>query len=271
MTENGLAEPKVRQQAFYRSLGGGRFESSSATGGRWSAKAQHAGPPSALLGRALEGHEAREGFRVARVTLELPRPIPVGELHVEVRTLRSGGRTELIEGRLTSDGNTVMLGRAWRVAISPADTPQLRPEPGPPPLPQPQAPHTMAGAHVDGYIAAVEWRFESGKGFDTPGPGMAWARQRIPLVAGEPDTPLTRARTLADSSWAVAFELDHFRQLVINTDITLALHREPVGERFCIRSSTASSPAGSGLALGQLDDTTGDCGRILQTLLVAGR
>ncbi|MEV5596509.1 thioesterase family protein [Streptomyces sp. NPDC052496] len=263
--------PETEHRTFYRSLGAGHYESTAATAGPWSTKTQHAGPPSALLGRALERHEAREGFRVARVTVDLPRPVPVGGLHVQVRTCRSGGRTELVEGELASGGETVMLARAWRIAAGPADTPRLRPESGPPPLPGPQAPRTMAGAHLDGYVAAMEWRFEPGTDFDTPGPGTVWARQRIPLVAGEPDTPLTRALTLADSNWAVASELDHVRQFVINTDITLALHRDPVGEWLCIRASTAASPAGSALALGQLDDTAGDCGRILQTLLVAGR
>ncbi len=271
MTEPLPAEPEAGDQAFYRSLGEGRYESSSATAGPWSSKTQHAGPPSALLGRELERHEAREGFRVARVTVDLPRPVPVADLHVQVRTVRAGGRTELVEGELTSGGETVMLARAWRMAAAPADTPSLRPETEPPPLPGPQTPQTMAAAHLDGYIAAMEWRFEPGKNFDTPGPGTAWGRQRIPLVAGEPDTPLTRALTLADSNWAVAFELDHVRQFVINTDITLALHREPVGEWFCIRSATAASPGGSGLAAGQLSDGAGDCGRILQTLLVTDR
>ncbi|MFJ6788192.1 thioesterase family protein [Streptomyces angustmyceticus] len=269
MTDHSLADPEPRHQAFYRSLGDGRYESSPATAGPWSAKSQHAGPPSALLGREMERHAARPGFRIARITLELPRPVPVGDLRVAVRTVHSGGRTELLEGELTADGKTVMLARAWRMAAGPADTPRLSPEPAPPSLPQPQAPQTMTGAYLDGYVSAMEWRFEEGKGFDTPGPGMVWARQRIPLVAGEPDTPLTRALTLADSSWAVAFELDHRAQFVINTDVTLSLHREPVGEWLCMRSSTAASPEGSALALGQLDDASGDCGRILQTLLVA--
>ncbi|MEU7153295.1 thioesterase family protein [Streptomyces sp. NPDC045470] len=271
MTDLCPTGPEAGGQAFYRNLGDGRYESSSATAGPWSAKAQHAGPPSALLGRAMEEHGARDGFRVARVTVELPRPVPVAELHVQVRTVRSGGRTHLVEGELTANGDTVMLARTWHIAAAPADTPTLRPAAGPPPLPGPQTPHTMAGAQPYGYIAAMEWRFEPGKGFDTPGPGTVWARQRIPLVAGEPDTPLTRALTLADSNWAVAFQLDHVRQFVINTDITLALHREPVGEWFCLRSETAASPSGSGLALGRLDDTAGDCGRVLQTLLVADR
>jgi hypothetical protein len=93
----------------------------------------------------------------------------------------------------------------------------------------------------------------------------------VPLLAGAEDTPLTRALTLADSSWAVAFELDFRRQLVINTDVTLALHREPVGEWLCMSSATAASPRGSGLAAGELHDPHGDCGRILQTLLITAR
>jgi hypothetical protein len=141
----------------------------------------------------------------------------------------------------------VLLGPAWRIAISPEDTPLLRPEPSPPPIPGPQPPPGMAGAYLDGYISAMEWRFLLDSGFDTPGPGTAWARQRIPLIANEEDTPLTRALTLADSSWAIAFELDHVHKLVINTDITLALHREPVGEWLCLRSATAASPHGSGV------------------------
>ncbi|WP_116210292.1 thioesterase family protein [Streptomyces olivoreticuli] len=258
-------------ESFYRHTGDGSYHSTPATAGPWSPKAQHAGPPSALLGRALERHDARDGFRVARVTLEIPRPVPVAELRVDVRTIHSGGRTELVEGELTADGRTVMLARAWRIASGPADTPALRPEPVPPPIPGPQPSPTMTGAHLDGYVAAMEWRFVSGGGFDTPGPGTAWARQRIPLVAGEADTPLTRALTLADSNWAVASELDHIRKLVINTDITLALHRDPVGEWLCLRAATAASPTGSGLASGRLDDESGDCGRVLQTLLVAER
>lgn len=257
--------------AFYRNSGNGRYESTSATAGPWSPKTQHGGPPSALVGRAIERHEPRPGFRVARITLEIPRPVPVGDLEVVVRTVRSGGRAELIEGEVVSAGEPVVLARAWRLAGSPGDTPRLRPAPEAPPLPAPQPPHTMKGAHLDGYVSAIEWRFGSGAGFDTPGPGWAWARQRLPLVAGEPDTPLTRVLTLADSNWAVGFELDHWRQLVINTDVTLALHRDPVGEWLCLRAATAAGPAGSGLAEGRVDDAEGDCGRILQTLLIAER
>lgn len=264
-------DSKDHAETFYEDLGGGHFASGPATAGPWNPKTQHGGPPSALLGRALQLHGGRTEPRVARVTLEIPRPIPVGELKVEVRTLYSGGRTELLEGEITSDGTPVLLARAWRIAPGPPDTPVLSPEPGPPPLPAPQPPHGMAGAHLDGYVSSIEWRFTDGGGFDTLGPGTAWARQRIPLVAGAADTPLTRVLTLADSNWAVAFELDHVHRFVINTDVTVALHRDPVGEWLCLRSATAASPDGSGLADGVLSDTAGPCGHVLQTLLVAER
>ncbi len=272
MTDRQEPRPAEPSGAFYRPLGGGRYASGPATAGPWGPETQHAGPPSALLGRAMARHGDRPDLRISRITLELPYPVPVGELHVEVETVRSGGRTELLEGRITADGRPVLLARAWRTVASPDDTPALSPLPPAPPLPGPQAPHTMKGAYLDGYVAAMEWRFPGpDTGFDTLGPGTAWVRQRIPLVEGEEDTPLTRALTVADSSWAVGFALDHHRRLVINTDVTLALHRDPVGPWLCLRSATAASPGGSGLALGHLDDTAGDCGRILQTLLVSER
>ncbi len=264
-----MPDSSVLPDSFYRDLGDGRFESTHATVGPWSANSQHAGPPSALLGRALERHEARDDLRVARVTLEIPRPVPVGELCVSARTVRSGKRSELLEADITADGKPVMLARAWRIARSPRDTPRLRSVPDPPPVPDASA-ENATGGYGGGYISAIEWRRSTG-GFDVPGPGTTWARQRVPLVAGDPDTPLIRALTLADSNWAVGMELDLSRQLVINTDVTLALHSEPTGEWLCLHSATSADPDGSALATGQLHDTTGHCGRILQTLLVAER
>jgi hypothetical protein len=256
---------------FYRDLGDGRFASTGATAGPWGPKSQHAGPPSALLGRAMQRYGDRAGLRIARITVEVLRPVPVADLEVAVRSLRPGSRTELLEGEITCGGKAVMRATAWRMVASPADTPVLRPEPAPPGLPGPAPRPKMAGAYLDGYLTAMEWRLTSGAGFDAFGPGAAWARQRVPLVAGEEDTPLTRALTLADSNWAVGMELDYRAKLVINTDVTLALHRDPVGEWLCLRSATAASPHGSGLAVGQLHDADGDCGRVLQTLLVTER
>lgn len=257
--------------AFYSALGLGRYASSAATAGPWSPKTQHGGPPAALIGLAMERHAPRPSFRIARITVELPRPVPVANLEVQVRTAHSGKRAELLEGTIMADGQPVLLARAWRMASSPDDTPSLRDAVDLLPLPAAPEPPRMTGAYMDGYVSAMEWRFGHDRGFDATGPGAVWARQRIPLLSGTPDTPLTRALMLADSTWAVAFELDHAYRLVINTDVTLILHRDPASEWLCVRAATSASPRGSALAVGQLSDTLGDCGRVMQNLLVAVR
>ncbi|TQS39737.1 thioesterase family protein [Cryptosporangium phraense] len=257
--------------AFYRDLGNGRFESSTATAGPWNPELQHAGPPSGLLGAVVQRTAPREGFRVARVTLEVVRPVPVAELEVRVAVRHSSARTELLDGEITAGGRTVMLARAWRLLESPADTPVIGHGPAATPLPPVETPPPFGDAHTAGYLSAMEWRFLSGGGFTEAGPGEAWGRQRIPLIAEVDDTPLTRALTIADTNWAVGSELDFVRRMVINTDVTVALHRDPVGEWLCLRSETAAAPGGSGLASGRLDDVEGSCGRILQTLFVGVR
>jgi Thioesterase-like superfamily len=264
-------DPSELPTAFFTAIGEGEYVSSPATGGPWSPHTQHGGPPAALLGRTLERYKPRPGFRIARMVIEIPRPVPVGTLQMSARALHSGRRSELLEGAITAGGEQVMLARAWRTMSSPADTPRLRPRSLPPALPPAAGEPRMEGAHLDGYISAMEWRFAPGQDFDSSGPGWVWARQRIPLTEGEEDTPLTRALTLVDSNWAVGFELDRFDKLIINTDLVLNLHRDPVGEWLCLRSATVASPDGSGIAEGRLDDREGDCGRVMQTLLIAER
>ena len=66
--------------AFY-TLDGERFISSELTRGPWSNQHQHGGPPCALLGRALSRHgDEADAFFLARMTVELLRPVPIAPL-----------------------------------------------------------------------------------------------------------------------------------------------------------------------------------------------
>src|SRR5215472_9780948 len=100
--------------AFYLLIGDGRFESTPATAGPWSAESQHGGPPSALLARAFERLAPDPGQRLARLTVEILRPVPVRPVTVEARVVRPGRRVTLLEGRLCVDGEEYLLARAWR-------------------------------------------------------------------------------------------------------------------------------------------------------------
>ncbi|CNF54788.1 Protein of uncharacterised function (DUF3705) [Mycobacterium tuberculosis] len=262
MSEDAPAE------AFYRPLGDGRFAGTAATAGPWSPDLQHGGPVSALIGRAFERHDPAPGTRIARVTVEILSPVPVAELQVSVRVARPGRRVAHLEGEIVHEGRTVVRATAWRILTAPSHLSPVVHAAPPPPLPDSTLPfEPWRDLHMDGYLSAMEWRLVDG-GFGRPGPGTTWARARVPLVAGETDSPLVRALTLADSASGVGSQLDLSKWLIINTDLTVALHRDPVGEWLCMAASLDASPGGSALCQATLADRSGELGRALQTMLV---
>lgn len=80
-------------EAFYLPLGQGRFQPTEHTSGPWTPQAQHFGPPSALLVRALEGVPAERETQLGRVTIEILGPAPLRELTVTARLERPGRRS----------------------------------------------------------------------------------------------------------------------------------------------------------------------------------
>ncbi|MER6811351.1 thioesterase family protein [Spirillospora sp. NPDC000708] len=255
-------------EAFYEPLGGGRFRSTPATAGPWSPSLQHAGPVAGLMGRVFERTDPVPGTRVARVTVEILSPVPVAELEVTARVVRPGRRIALLEGEMTHEGRPVVRATAWRILAAPAGVPETVHAPAAPPLPDASRAFTAAPElHTHGYLSAMEWRLVEGS-FFVPGPGTTWARARVPLVAGETDSPLVRALTLADSASGIGSQLDLSKWMIINTDLTVALHRDPDGEWLCMGASLSVSPYGSALCEATLADGHGEFGRVLQTLIV---
>ncbi len=208
-------------------------------------------------------------MRLARVAVDILRPVPVGVLTARSRTVRAGKRVALLETVLESAGQEVLQARGWRIATSP-DMPVITRSGAVPPLPASQAAPRFPGGHVDGYLAAIDWRFASG-GFDQPGPSQAWGRPRIPLIDGEELSPMCRTLLLGDSGSGVGAALDSSRYLFINVDLTVVLHRDPVGEWLLLDALTTMGGTGTGLAETLLWDQSGVCGTGIQTLLVAPR
>ncbi len=122
----------------------------------------------------------------------------------------------------------------------------------------------------EGYHRAMEWRLA--KATWGRGPVAAWLRPRVPLVAGEtPMSPLQCLVAAADSASGVAVVVDPARATFVNGDLTIALHRAPVGEWMCLDAAATGEAHGIGLARARLWDTTGLVGRSLQTLLLEPR
>jgi len=257
--------------AFFEPTGTHSFVATPATAGPWSAGAQHGGPPSALAARAMELHEPGDGQRLARVAVDILRPVPVGKITVSTRTVRPGRRVALLETVLEADGQQVLHARGWRIATPGGPVPAVGAGATPPPVPaQPHVPH-FPGGHVAGYLQAIEWRYVTGAGFETPGPAVVWARPTIPLIPDEQPSPMARALLIADSGSGVSATLDPTRFVFINVDLTVVLTRDPAGEWLLLDSATTIGEQGTGLAETTISDAHAACGSAFQTLLVAPR
>lgn len=252
--------------AFYVPAGGGRFESTELTRGPWDTGAQHAGPPAALLGRAIE-QKAPPDLRVARVTFDIARPVPIAPLEVATAVVREGRSVMVVEAAI----EPYLRATAMLIRTSPHTAPDVA-RAGVPPLRLEAAvakPFFPVPYEV-GYHTAMEVRFEDGS-FLEPGPATAWLRMRVPLVAGEQPSPLTRVLVAADTGSGISAVLDLRRYVFLNPDYTVHLVRYPAGEWVCLRAATSIDNGGVGLADTGLHDEEGLVGRCLQSLVVRPR
>lgn len=96
-------------------------------------------------------------------------------------------------------------------------------------------------------------------------PGYAYATRSS---SGEAPTPLQRVAVAADSGNGVSAGLDWSRYVFINPDLTLYVHRLPVGEWIGLDAHTIARPNGIGIADDQLHDTEGPIGRATQSLFI---
>jgi Thioesterase-like superfamily len=240
---------------------GDAFVATPHTRGPWSEHHQHGGPGAALMIAAFE--EAARPLAVARMTLEILRPLAIGRVALEVGESKPGTRTRLLGGSMRIDGQEVCRAsclaiRTKELAIPRATAPGIgRPEDAAP------AEFPFFAQPV-GYHSAMELRVAAGG--VGHGHAHAWLRMRIPLVLGRPTSPLSRVAIAADSGNGVSARLDWRRWLFINPDLTIHLHRPPVGEWVGLEAITETEPHGIGLAATVLHDEDGPLGRGMQSL-----
>jgi hypothetical protein len=255
-----------------------RVEASGSTAGPWFPDAQHMGPPSALLVRALERRSGRDDVRLARLTVEVLGKVPVGALELRARVARAGRTIELVTAELAApdpaSGTTRAVARATGWFHGVVDTTEVATVPGTtmPALPGREQGRTrpIPDGWLPGYLTSVDWRWLDG-GLDEPGPGRAWGRVLPQVVAGEEPSPTQRLAAVADSTNGAASRLDLREWLFVNTDLTLHLHRAPQGEWTGLDADSVIGPEGSGTAYSVLHDEAGPVGRAAQALTVRPR
>ena len=81
--------PALPDAVFHRD--GERFVPTELARGPWDPNAQHGGPCAALLAGLLEQHDAGPPAHVARMTIELLRPVPMQSIELRARPHRPIG------------------------------------------------------------------------------------------------------------------------------------------------------------------------------------
>ncbi len=248
---------------------GDRYVPTPLTRGR-GIRAMHGGAPSALFAHVCETLDPGPANFVARITVELLRPVPLTPLTMRARTMRPGRKVQWLEASLfDGDEREVAHATVLRLRTAAVDTSGSVGivADAPPGLAEAGDPPPFFGSGDIGFWSANDVRIARGNWME-PGPGVAWLRLRCPVVAGEELSPCARVAAAADFGSGVGNPLRYTHASGINADITISLHRHPVGEWICLESGAWVQPHGVGLAETRLHDEQGPIGQAAQTLLV---
>ncbi len=233
--------------AFARADGPGRYIIHPVSRGPWDEKSLHARVAAGLFGHEIETTYGGDDFHCVRLTIDLYRLPTLAPCEITHRLIRDGNRIRVVELEYTSEGTSyarcsaVLLkrsenptGKVW----SPPDWNVRRPDDVPAPV--------VSG--VGTWEPMWDMRSLTSREPGTSERSQVWMREVRPLVEGVELTPFIRAASAADwanpgANWG-SNGLDF-----INADITLYLHRYPVGE--WIGFEVASHHSADGIAVGE--------------------
>ena len=257
-------------EAIYR-VEGAKVVTSAFAGGPWDPRLQHGAAPASLICWAVEQLPSAVPMRVARLTVDLMRPVPVAPLALETEVLREGRKIQLVAVRLLANECEVVRATALRIRREPRELPSTAfcppidmrgPESG-------RDPDT-AGMDRTPFLRGITMRIARGS-FRLPGPAAVWYRAQRPIVGGAAISPLMRAGIAADFCNGTSAVLDFKEWTFINGDLTLNLAREPVGDWILLDAETWAGPDSIGIAAARLADRDGYFGRAVQSLLFEKR
>jgi hypothetical protein len=249
---------------------GDRVTVSPHAAGPWDPTMQHGSAPASLVVWAAEAIATAVPMRIARVTIDLMRPVPLKPLTLETEVLREGRKIQLCAVRLRADGVIVVAASVLKVrhqahALPPdVSGPEVE-------LPSPDAsPEDPAQFSNSPFVTGMQLRSARGK-FGVPGPGAIWYRVVRPLIEGAAVSQAVRAVVAADFCNGTSAALDFRHWVFLNADLTVSMAREPVGEWILLDAESWIGPDGTGLAMARLADERGYFGRSIQSLVIDKR
>jgi hypothetical protein len=256
-------------QAIYR-VDGHRVVTSPDAAGPWDPRMQHGAAPAALVVWAAEAIPTPQPMRIARVTIDLMRPVPVAPLTLQTEVLREGRKIQLCAVRLLAEGVVVVGATVLKIKTQALDLPSEVADvavelPGPD-----QAREENVNFSSSPFVTGISLRAARGR-FGVPGPGAIWYRVDRPLVEASAVSQVMRAVVAADFCNGTSAALDFREWTFINADLTVNFARQPAGAWILLDAESWVGPDGAGIASARLADESGYFGRAIQSLVIEKR
>jgi len=253
--------------SFFTTPDGELFEPTDPCRGPWDPNACHAGPPTGLLARASERLIPNQ--QLVRLTVDLTRPIPHAGFRIEAEVTRAGRTVSTtVMTLIDRSGKAIVTARGMHITpesdseipTTAHDTPRLADSvPG-------DFPFAEVAHDLPAFSSGVEVRYPQDEGPDV-GPTRVWMRA-VPLLGYEEPSAFQRICPLADSGNAFSRNAEPSEVAFVNTDLTIVLHRPPVGEWLGMESTSHWQSNSIGMSDSLLFDDLGPVGRSLQALIL---
>lgn len=246
------------------------FVPSILTTGPWRADAMHGGAPSALIGALVTGAMG-ENEQVARVQIDLERPVPLEPLVGLVRRRQVSRRVAHLEMELSTTAGRAVSARAlltrWE-SIS-IDSDEWSPPQPPDHLVSMDWNHLYSSDSGPIFVRdAVEHRLIRG-GYGVPVSSAAWLRLKVPVIDGTEPCGLSQLLGVADFGSPLSQTTSIGAGLaLINIDVNATLFRRPTGPWFLLDATGQVGEGGLGLAVTDVSDLEGRIGVITQSQVV---
>jgi hypothetical protein len=247
--------------------------------GPWDPTTAHGGPVAGLLAREIERVPQDDPRRVARLTVDMMRPVPLQPLTLTHEVVRAGRQIQVVDASLWWGRKLVARATGLRVHVghdiltrsdrSDAATQPPIPGPGEARLDGIGLPDEI-DFEPPGLFRALELRRVVGRQ-GSGVPAVAWGRLTLPLVEGEETSPLARLACLGDFTSGLANYADYRRYLSPNADLSYHLVRHPVGEWLGLDANTVIGTDGIAQSRARLFDESGYVGLGATTLVMAPR
>ncbi len=254
--------------SYFTTKDGSWFSPTDYTRGPWSVDACHAGPPVALMVRAVEALVTHQ--QLTRLTIELIKPIPMSGFRVQAEVRRPGRSVTHTEAEIYDDDG--FYARAYGLHIRTLDRLGIADGladrldlstavPGPFPI-------SSTHHNEEWFGSSIECKFPEGRSTGQGSPVTMWMRTMYPILPDEEPSPFQRIAPLSDCGNGISYHGEIGSISFVNADLAMSVHREPIGDWFQSRSISHWHQSGIGMSDSELFDANGPVGRATQSLVL---